>query len=209
MRAGWALLDLARGTRRPDWDDKAAMADYERTVLPIARKAMEFLFAAAEAGAVDAYQPLGILSMLFGERLGNDALAVRLRDKSHWEWIEEGAAHGSWEGQCKVAKERIHHLRWDGRTYSRDEFDTAVGLARRCIDRKAEAVPTWYDGPEWLMAAPRRTPPAPTLVISETQADLNALLFHDADRRLGGEFAAPTRTPGITVAPAAPVGGSR
>ena len=113
--------------------------------------------------------------------------AVRLREKSNWEWIEEGAAQGDWEGQCKVAQTRIHALRWNKRDYSRAEFDAAVAMARACIDRKETGrAPTWHDDREWLALAPaHRTMQRPHLVIANTQADLNGLLFLDADRQLG------------------------
>jgi hypothetical protein len=191
LGAGWALLNLARTTKVPDHRDRVQTAEYEQTVIPIARKAMETLFAAAEAGATGAYEPLGILAMQFGERLGDEPLAVRLREKSNWEWIEEGAAKGDWEGQCKVAQNRIHSLRWNGRDYSRAEFDSAVAMARACIDRKDTGrTATWHDDSEWVALAPaRREIRRPHLVIAALTAELNGLMFFDADRQLGSRGA--------------------
>lgn len=86
LHAGWAMLNLARTTTIPDYGDEEETKRYEEKVLPIARKAMELLFAAGESGAPGAYEALGILSMQFGEKLGDDPLAVRLRDRDNWEW---------------------------------------------------------------------------------------------------------------------------
>jgi hypothetical protein len=154
--------------------------------VPIARKAMELLFAAAEAGAPGAYEPLGILAMQFGDKLGDDPLAVRLRDRTNWEWLEVGAENGDWGAQCRVADERMTRLRYDGRPYTREEFDNAVALARRCIDRKEERRDSvWFDQPEWLVVTPRLTlQRSPTLEIGATAAALNGLLFFDADQKL-------------------------
>jgi hypothetical protein len=59
-------------------------------------------------------------------------------------------------------------------------------LARQCIDRKEpDHEPQWYDPVEWLVVTPRLPRQIrPTLDISATAADLNGLLFMDADRRL-------------------------
>jgi hypothetical protein len=186
LQSGWALLNLARTTTIPDFSDPADEARYDAKVVPIARKAMEVLFAAAEAGATGAYEPLGILSMQFGDRLGNDALASRLRDRDNWEWLEEGAARGDWAAQCRIAQSRMNHLRWDGRDYSRDEFDAAVKLARACVDNvETTRAATWHDGPEWLAYQPRRRDHIrPVLEIASTKAELNGLLFFDADRQI-------------------------
>jgi len=186
LHSGWALLNLARTTKIPDTTDPEEERQYNAVVVPIARKAMELLFAAAEAGAAGAYEPLGILSMQFGERLGDDALAVRLRDRTSWEWLEVGAEKGDWAAVCRIAQDRINHLRWDNQPYSRESFGAAVALARQCIDRKEpDHEPQWYDPVEWLVVTPRLPRQMrPTLDISATAADLNGLLFMDADRRL-------------------------
>lgn len=186
LHAGWAMLNLARTTTIPDFSDEEATRRYEEKVVPIARKAMELLFAAAETGAPGAYEPLGILSMQFGERLGEDPVAVRLRDRSNWEWLEVGAEKGDWAAQCRVAGATLTQLRFDGRAYSRDEFDQAVAAARRCIDRKEDQRdPQWFDQTEWLVVMPRLySHRRPTLEIDATAASLNGLMFFDADKHL-------------------------
>jgi uncharacterized membrane protein YhaH (DUF805 family) len=194
LLSGWGLLNRARTTQRPG--NETETAAYERAVIPIARSAMETLFAAAEAGATGAYEPLGILSMQFGEYLGNDPPAVRLRDKSPWEWIEEGAAKGDWEAQCKVAQARMTSLRYDARDYSRAEFDAVVAAARACIDRKDDRHATArYDGTERLVQSPRQRAQRPGVTISSTEAQLKGLLFFDADKRLGAQGRRPDGAP--------------
>jgi hypothetical protein len=199
LHAGWAMLNLARTTTIPDFSEPDetkrhdAIKRYEDKVVPIARKAMELLFAAAEGGAPGAYEPLGILSMQFGDRLGDDPLAVRLRERDNWEWLEAGADHGDWAAQCRVADARMTRLRYDGRPYTRETFDNAVALARRCIDRKEERRdPVWSDRAEWLVVTPRlRLQARPTLEIASTAAILNGLLFFDADQRIAASGARP------------------
>ena len=193
LHAGWAMLNLARTTTVPNFGDQDAIRRYEDKVVPIAGKAMELLFAAAEAGAPGAYEPLGILSMQFGDRLGDDPLAVRLRERDNWEWLEVGAANGDWAAQCRVAEARMTRLRYDGRPYTRETFDSAVALARRCIDRKGERRdPVWFDGAEWLVVAPRlRLQTRPALEIASAAATLNGLLFFDADQRIAVSRARP------------------
>jgi len=193
LHAGWAMLNLARTTTIPDYSDPEATQRYEEGVIPIARKAMELLFSAAEAGATGAYEPLGILSMQFGEKLGDDPLAVRLRERDNWEWLEAGAEKGDWAAQCRVADARMTHLRYDGKPYTRDEFNAVVAYARQCTERKEEQRdPVWFDPPEWLVVMPRLyLHRRPTLEIETTAAVLNGFLFFDADRRLNAAETPP------------------
>jgi uncharacterized membrane protein YhaH (DUF805 family) len=186
LHSGSALLNRARTMQRPLSDDPRDRNQYEATVLPLARKAMELLFAAADAGEPGAYEPLGILSMQFGEILGSDPLAARLRDRSNWEWLEVGAEKGDWAAQCRVADARLTQLRFDGKPYTRQAFEAAVAMARQCIDRQEAAQqPRWYREPEWLVVTPRIPYQArPMLEIASTEAALNGFLFFDADRKL-------------------------
>jgi hypothetical protein len=154
---------------------------------------MELLFAATEAGEPGAYEALGILSMQFGEKLGDDPLAVRLRERDNWEWLEAGAENGDWAAECRIADARITQLRYDGKPYSRGEFDNVVAAARRCIDRRDDyREPSWFEQPEWLVVTPRYYRKyRPTLEIDTTRAALNGLLFFDADRRLNAAETPP------------------
>jgi uncharacterized membrane protein YhaH (DUF805 family)/TPR repeat protein len=186
LHSGRELLNRARTTQRPllgDADDKRR---YDAIVLPLARKAMELLFAATEAGEAGAYEPLGTLAMQFGDELGDDPLAVRLRERTNWEWLEVGAEKGDWAAQCRVADARLGELRWNGKPYTQQAFDAAVAMGRRCIDRQeGKQQPRWYGEPEWLVVTPRLPDQArPGLEIASTEAALNGLLFADADRKL-------------------------
>jgi uncharacterized membrane protein YhaH (DUF805 family)/TPR repeat protein len=186
LHSGSALLDRARSMPGPVSSDIDDERRHDAVVLPLARKAMELLFAAADAGAPGAYEPLGILAMQFGAKLGDDPLAVRLRERSNWEWLEVGAEKGDWAAQCRVAQARITHLRFDGKPYTRQVFESAVASARDCIDRQEQQEgPRWYREPEWLMVTPRLPRQArPMLDIASTEAALNGFLFFDADRKL-------------------------
>ena len=197
LHSGWALLNRARTTKIPDHGDPDDYRRYVGVVEPLARKAMELLFAAAEAGEPGAYEPLGILAMQFGDKLGDDPQAVRLRERSNWEWLEFGAEKGDWAAQCRVAQARMTHLRYDGKPYSREAFDNAVALARDCIDRQEQgAGPRWYREAEWLVVTPRLPRQArPTLDVASTEAQLRGFLFFDADRKLSEATpAGPART---------------
>jgi uncharacterized membrane protein YhaH (DUF805 family) len=191
LHSGSALLNRARTMQGPLTDDPRDRTQYDATVLPLARKAMELLFAAADAGEPGAYEPLGILAMQFGEKLGSDPLAVRLRDRSNWEWLEAGAKKGDWAAQCRVADARISQLRFDRKPYTRQAFDDAVAMARQCIDRQeAKQEPRWYREPEWLVVTPRVPYQArPMLEIASIEAALNGFLLFDADRRLNANAA--------------------
>lgn len=186
LHSGWALLDRARTAQRPVFGNADDERRYDGVVVPLARKAMELLFAAADAGAPGAYEPLGILAMQFGDKLGDDPLAVRLRERSNWEWLEVGAEKGDWAAQCRVAQARITRLRFDGKPYTRQAFDSTVASARDCIDRhEQQQEPRWYRELEWLVVTPRLPRQArPMLDIASTEAALNGLLFFDADRKL-------------------------
>jgi uncharacterized membrane protein YhaH (DUF805 family)/TPR repeat protein len=186
LHSGSALLIRAQTMREPVSDDADERRRYDTAVLPLARKAMELLFAAAEAGEPGAYEPLGTLAMRFGEKLGDDPLAVRLRERSNWEWLEVGAENGDWAAQCRVADARMSGLRWDAKPYSREAFDAAVAMARGCIDRQeTKQEPRWTRPPEWLAVVPRLPYQArPQMEIATTEATLNGLLFFDADRKL-------------------------
>ncbi len=186
LHAGWAMMNMARTTTIPDYSDEEANRRYEEKVVPIARKAMQLLFAATEAGATAAYEGLGILMMQFGDKLGDDPMAVRLRERDNWEWLEVGAEKGDWAAQCRIADARITHLRYDGKPYTRDEFNAVVAYARQCIDRKEEQKdPAWFDQTEWLVVTPRYyLQSRPTLEIDATTGGLNGLLFFDADRKM-------------------------
>ena len=186
LHSGWALLNRARTTQIPDHGDPDAQLRYEGVVVPLARKAMELLFAAAEAGEPGAYEPLGILAMQFGDKLGDDPPAVRLRERSNWEWLEFGAERGDWAAQCRVAQERMTRLRFDGKPYTREAFDSAVALARDCIDRQEQQQEArWSREAEWLVVTPRLPRQArPTLDVASTEATLRGFLFFDADRKL-------------------------
>jgi TPR repeat protein len=186
LHAGWAMMNLARTTTIPDYSDEDETRRYEAKVVPIARKAMELLFAATEAGAPAAYEGLGILSMQFGDKLGDDPMAVRLRERDNWEWLEVGAEKGDWGLQCRVADARITHLRYDGRPYTRDEFNAVVAFARQCTERKeVRNEPAWFEQAEWLVVMPRYyLQSRPILEIDATAAALNGLLFFDADRKM-------------------------
>lgn len=186
LHAGWAMLNLARTTTIPDFGDDDDVERYHAEVLPIARKAMELLFAAADAGAAGAYDPIGILATQFGEKLGDGPLALRLRERSHGEWLEVGAEKGDWATQCRVAQRRIQKLRVSRLPYTRDDFDMTVALARLCIDRKEEPLSArWASPPEWLVVTPKfPVQRRPETEISAAAGSLNALLFHDADRKL-------------------------
>jgi len=186
LHSGMALLDRARTAQRPVYGNPDDERRYDSVVVPLARKAMELLFAAADAGTPGAYAPLGILSMQFGDKLGDDPLAVRLRERSNWEWLEVGAERGDWAAQCRVAQARVTQLRFDGKPYTRQAFDSAVAAARDCIDRQErQQEPRWYREPEWLVLTPRLPRQArPTLDIASAEAALNGLLFFDADRKL-------------------------
>jgi hypothetical protein len=190
LHAGQALLNQARTTQRPTTTDAVARRLYEESVIPIARKATELLFAAADAGAAGAYEQLGILSMQFGRKLGDDPLAARLREKDNWEWLEVGAQQGDWAAQCRVADAAMNRLRRE--PYTREAFNAAVKLARQCIDRREPPVPPlWYSHREWLVVAPRLPRERrPVLQIASTSALLNGLLFFDQDRRLNNAPAA-------------------
>jgi TPR repeat protein len=196
LHAGWALLNRARTTQDADFGDPGAERRYAAIVLPLAFKAMGLLFAAAQLGAASAYEPLGILAMQFGDKLGDDPLAIRLRERSNWEWLEVGAEKGDWAAQCRIADDRITHLRWDGNAYTRQAFDAVVALARNCIDRQeAPDEHQWYSQPEWLVVTPRLPGQArPILQIEATEAMLKGLLFFDADRQLNATAA--NGTPG-------------
>jgi TPR repeat protein len=197
LHSGSALLNRARTMQGPTSGDTEEERQHDLVVLPVARKAMELLFAAAETGEAGAYEPLGILAMQFGERLGDDPLAVRLRERSNWEWLEVGAEKGDWAAQCRVADSRMSRLRWDGKPYTREAFDAAVAMARGCIDRReAKQETQWSRPPEWLAVTPRLPYQARPLVeIASTEAALNGLLFFDADRKLNasGTNGAPGR----------------
>lgn len=186
LHSGLALLNRARAAPRPADIDSHDDPRYTNVVVPLARKAMELLFAAADAGAPGAYEPLGILAMQFGDKLGDGPLAVRLRERSNWEWLEVGAEKGDWAAQCRVAEARITHLRFDGKPYTRQVFDSSVASARDCIDRREQQQePRWYRDPEWLAVTPRLPYQArPRLEIASTEAALKGLLFFDADRKL-------------------------
>jgi TPR repeat protein len=186
LHAGWAMMNLARTTTIPDYSDEEATRRYEEKVVPIARKAMQLLFAATEAGATAAYEGLGILMMQFGDKLGDDPMAVRLRERDNWEWLEVGAEKGDWAAQCRVADARITSMRYDGKPYTRDEFNAVVAYARQCIDRKeVRNDPVWFDQAEWLVVTPRYyLQSRPTLEIEATAGALNGLLFFDADRNV-------------------------
>ena len=123
--------------------------------------------------------------MQFGDKLGDNPLAVRLRDRTNWEWLEVGAENGDWGAQCRVADERMTRLRYDGRPYTREEFDNAVALARRCIDRKEERRDGLVRQAEWLVV--RHDCLCNGVQDSKsgaTAAALNGLLFFDADQKL-------------------------
>lgn len=197
LHAGWAMLNLARTTTIPDFSDPNDEQRYDDIVLPIARKAMELLFAAAESGAAGAYEPLGILSMQFGQKLGDDPLAVRLRDRDNWEWLEAGAENGDWGAQCRIAEARMTDLRYGGRPYTREAFNDAVALAHRCIDRQEDKrEPSWFAQPEWLVVTPRLyLQTRPTLEIGSAAATLNGLKFFDADRQLNAANGATRGSP--------------
>ena len=146
---------------------------------------MELLFAAAEAGEPGAYEPLGTLAMQFGDKMGYDPLAVRLRERSNWEWLEVGAEKGDWAAQCRVADARITQLRYDKNGYTRQAFDSAVASARNCVDRQEQQQgQRWYREAEWLMVTPRLpTHARPRLEIATTEAALKGFLSFDAARR--------------------------
>jgi TPR repeat protein/uncharacterized membrane protein YhaH (DUF805 family) len=186
LHSGLALLTRARTAQRPFDINPHDDPRYDSVVVPLARKAMELLFAAADAGAPGAYEPLGILAMQFGDKLGDDPQAVRLRERSNWEWLEVGAEKGDWAAQCRVAQARVMHLRFDGKPYTRQAFDSVVAAARDCIDRQEQQEePRWYREPEWLVVTPRLPRQVrPMLDIASTEAALNGLLFFDADRKL-------------------------
>ena len=186
LHSGWALLNRARTAQRPFNDNADEARRYDGVVVPLARKAMELLFAAAEAGDPGAYEPLGILAMQFGDKLGDDPMAVRLRERSNWEWLEVGAEKGDWAAQCRVAQARITRLRFDGKPYTREAFDSAVALARDCIDRQEQQEEArWSRAPEWLVVTPRLPRQArPMLDVASTEAALNEFIFFDADRKL-------------------------
>jgi TPR repeat protein len=191
LHSGSALLNRALTMPIPDFSDPDDERRYDGAVLPLARKAMELLFAAADAGEPGAYQPLGTLSMRFGEKLGADPLAVRLRDRSNWKWLEVGAEKGDWAAQCRVADARITQLRYDSKPYTRQAFDAAVAMARQCIDRQeVKQEPRWYRQPEWLVVTPRLPYQArPMLETATTEAALNGFLLFDADRKLNNSGA--------------------
>jgi hypothetical protein len=153
--------------------------------VPLARKAMELLFAAADAGEPGAYEPLGILAMQFGDKLGYDPLTVRLRERSNWEWLEVGAEKGDWAAQCRVADARITKLRYDKIAYTRQAFDSAVASARKCVDRQEQQQgQRWYREAEWLMVTPRLPRQGrPMPEIASTEAALKGFLSFDAARR--------------------------
>jgi TPR repeat protein/uncharacterized membrane protein YhaH (DUF805 family) len=186
LHSGSALLIRAQTMHEPDPNDDDAQRRYDTVVLPLARKAMELLFAAAAAGEPGAYERLGGLAVRFGERLGDGPLAVRLRERSNWEWLEVGAQNGDWAAQCRVAEARMSELRWNAKPYTRQAFDAAVALARGCIDRQeTKQEPQWSKPPEWLAVVPRLpTQARPPAEIASTEATLNGLLFFDADRSL-------------------------
>jgi TPR repeat protein len=186
LHSGLALLNRARTMQGPVSGDFDEARRHDEVVRPLARKAMELLFAAAEAGEPGAYEPLGLLAQRFGEILGDDPLAVRLRERDGWEWLEVGAEKGHWAAQCRVAEARMSGLRWDGKSYTRQVFDAAVAMARGCIDRReTKQEPQWAKAPEWLAVMPRLPSPArPVAEIASTEATLNGLLFFDADRKL-------------------------
>jgi uncharacterized membrane protein YhaH (DUF805 family)/TPR repeat protein len=186
LHAGAAMLDRARTTQQPVYGNADDERRYDDVVRQHARKAMELLFAAADAGAPGAHEPLGILAMQFGDKLGDDPLAVRLRERSNWEWLEAGAEKGDWAAQCRVAQAQITDLRFSGKPYTRQAFDGAVASARRCIDRKdGDQEPMWHREAEWLVVTPRLLRQTrPLLDIASTEAALNGFLFFDADRKL-------------------------
>jgi TPR repeat protein len=182
LHSGSALLDRARTTRIPVHGNSDDEKRYLDAVVPLARKAMELLFAAAEAGEPGAYEPLGILAMQFADKLGDDPLAVRLRERSNWEWLEFGAEQGDWAAQCRVVQARITQLRFGGIAYTRPAFDGVVASARNCIDRQElQQGQRWYREAEWLMVVPRLSRPArPRMEIASTEAALRGLLTFDA-----------------------------
>jgi uncharacterized membrane protein YhaH (DUF805 family) len=186
LHSGSALLSRAASMQGPVTDNIDERRRHDEVVRPLARKAMELLFAAAAAGEPGAYEPLGLLSQRFGEILGDDPLALRLRERDNWEWLEVGAENGDWAAQCRVAEARMSGLRWDGKPYTRQAFDAAVAMARGCIDRQeATPEPQWSKPPEWLAVVPRLpTPARPLVEIASAEATLNGLLFFDADRKL-------------------------
>jgi TPR repeat protein len=186
QHSGSALLDRARSTQQPVHGDSDDERRYHDAVVPLARKALELLFAAADAGEPGAYEPLGTLAMQFGDKLGDDPLAVRLRERSNWEWLEVGAEKGDWAAQCRVADARITQLRFDGIAYTRPAFDSAVASARNCIDRQEQQQgQRLYREAEWLMVVPRLPRQArPMLEIDSTKAALNGFLIFDANRKL-------------------------
>jgi TPR repeat protein len=183
LHSGSALLDRARTTQQPVFGDADDERRYRDAVVPLARKAMELLFAAADAGEPGAYEPLGILAMQFGDKLGYDPMTVRLRERSNWEWLEVGAEKGDWAAQCRVAHARIMKLRYDQNGYTRQAFDSAVALARKCVDRQ-EQQQRWYREAEWLMVTPRlRGQMRPMPEIASTEAALKGFLIFDAAPR--------------------------
>jgi TPR repeat protein/uncharacterized membrane protein YhaH (DUF805 family) len=186
LHSGSALLNRARTMQGPVSGDIDEARRHDQVVLPLARKAMELLFAAAAAGEPGAYEPLGLLAQRFGEILGDDPLAVRLREREYWEWLEVGAANGDWAAQCRVAEARMSGLRWDRKPYTRQALDAAVAMARGCIDRhETKQEPRWYSSAEWLAVMPRLpSSTRPVAEIASTEATLNGLLFFDADRKL-------------------------
>jgi uncharacterized membrane protein YhaH (DUF805 family)/TPR repeat protein len=185
LHSGSALLDRARTTQQPVFGNADDERRYRDAVVPLARKAMELLFAAADAGEPGAYEPLGILAMQFGDKLGYDPLTVRLRERSNWEWLEVGAEKGDWAAQCRVADARITQLRYDKIAYTRQAFDSAVASARKCVDRQEQQQgQRWYREAEWLMVTPRLPRQGrPMSEIASTEAALKGFLSFDAARR--------------------------
>lgn len=152
IETGWRLLNMARGVTRPLNNDRNEREQYNKLVAPLARKAMQLFFAAADAGDARAYDPLLMIKRQFDEALAFDPDADRLRGKTEIQWLETAARKGGWWAQCILAKQRIGELRRKNTQHDQAERASAIAAAQHCITREPQTFPQdhWYDDEEWL-----------------------------------------------------------
>ena len=133
LKAGRTILDFARTTRQPSTDQERA--DYDRAVAPLIEKSKQLLFAAAGRGRPEAYEWIGAISQEFSGYLGNDAMSVAIRARTHSQWVGTAAAVGDWNTVCRMAEDSLSRIRSRPKT-SAVQYNSAVDEARDCLDRR-------------------------------------------------------------------------